>query len=446
MKQIMAIVTVLVFVNVGWGLESPIGSPTQVPSANQSGLIPSRANTYGNYANDIVTGNVGGGRHFRGVVPYNSFYYTDQGFQDSGSLEVSNFIRRSTGFESYYDPKRTVTTLTRRGGSGLEAPQISGQAAAVTNPSQAWLNSFDLTRAITPPRQSTPLVENIQRDLFDRPLREVDEEIADVPVVIDPMRRFFPEAVEEGEETPTDALEVPQPEAEPIRDLEASNLYEKIREELRKEQEARDETLVEEEPAEEEAEEAEETPEEERARLQAPQLRREYGTYRNLAQVRTSEYMDLGQKLLREGQFYKAADAFELANVWSPESATAKLARSHALFGAGEYMSSAYYLHEALTMDPDLARVRVKLDDLVGGRDLYETRIAELVNWQMRSQSGEMVFLTSYLMFMDNKVQRASDLAEQALEKMPESTAVKALQKAIENPQNVIEAQAPAAP
>ncbi len=442
MRQTVFILMVLIGTGAGWALESPvgspIGSPTQVPSARQSGLIPSRPNTAGSYANDIVTGNVGGGRQFRGVVPYSSFLYSQQGFDDSGSVSVSNFIRRSTGYETYYDPQRTVTTLKRDGLSGLQPPVVGGQAAPAVNPSQAWLDSFDLTRVITPPRQARPLVEP---DLSPRVFEEGEADLYDEMATLDPLKRYFPEEVREGEETVPDALTVPRPEdVRPMDEVERSNLYENIREQLRQEQEE----AVPQEPAVEEKEPQEEpqkeTPEEALARAQAPVLRREYGSFKNLAQVRYGEYMDLGQKLLREGRFYKAADAFELANVWDPESSLARLARSHALLGAGEYMSSAYYLHEALNRDPDLARVRVKIESLVGGRDLYESRINELTTWQTRSQSGEMALLLSYLMFMDNKAQRATDLLEQAAGVMPESKAVAALQRAIANPQDMIQA------
>ncbi|HEY5140188.1 MAG TPA: hypothetical protein VIJ25_12865, partial [Methylococcales bacterium] len=52
-----------------------VGSPTTPPSAMQSGLT-SNPNSRGiNAGNDIVTGNVGGGREFRGIVPYGSSSY-----------------------------------------------------------------------------------------------------------------------------------------------------------------------------------------------------------------------------------------------------------------------------------------------------------------------------------------------------------------------------------
>jgi hypothetical protein len=60
--------------------QSPIGSPTTVPSSTRSGLVPNPSSiTYGAEGNAIVAGNVGGGRQFRGVVPYGSSYYTRTG-------------------------------------------------------------------------------------------------------------------------------------------------------------------------------------------------------------------------------------------------------------------------------------------------------------------------------------------------------------------------------
>jgi hypothetical protein len=117
------------------------GSLTTPPSATQSGLTPNPNSRGINSGNDIVTGNVGGGREFRGVVPYGSSAYI-QSPQFSSSTDT--FIRRSTGssyatdrspgaVQPYYSPYQSVSSLSSRsssnyssaGSSALQLPQMS---------------------------------------------------------------------------------------------------------------------------------------------------------------------------------------------------------------------------------------------------------------------------------------------------------------------------------
>ena len=94
---------------------NPLGSATVPPSHYSSGLVRSPA-PFSIGGNLIVSGNVGGGRHFRGVVPYNAI--SDFGSNLSPST-LDPFLRRSAGagqFYSYgtqpvrfYSQTRTIT-------------------------------------------------------------------------------------------------------------------------------------------------------------------------------------------------------------------------------------------------------------------------------------------------------------------------------------------------
>ena len=96
------------------GVGSPVGPGTVPPSSIQSGLVssPNPIDTSGNLA---ITGNVRGGRYFRGTVPYRST--TD--FRESiGSSSLDSFLRDSAspedfgryagGYRPYYAPAGTV--------------------------------------------------------------------------------------------------------------------------------------------------------------------------------------------------------------------------------------------------------------------------------------------------------------------------------------------------
>ena len=107
-----------------WAIESPVGSGTVPPSSVRSGLVRS-PNPMDSSSNRVVTGNVSGGKHFRGVLPYNAI--SDFGGR-LGSTSLDSFLRRSAGSGSYrnYTGKLTpyysstgTVTATRPGLSGV---------------------------------------------------------------------------------------------------------------------------------------------------------------------------------------------------------------------------------------------------------------------------------------------------------------------------------------
>ena len=139
---IVAVVFFAVFSGMGWAIENPVvkdpvGSG-RVPAGDGISGLHTSPNPIDNTSNLVVTGNVGGGKHFRGVVPYNAI--TDFGGR-LGSTSLDSFLRRSAGsgdfgrytggvFEPYYSPTGTVAT-TRPGYSGVFRPpsaKIRGRA------------------------------------------------------------------------------------------------------------------------------------------------------------------------------------------------------------------------------------------------------------------------------------------------------------------------------
>ncbi|MEN6427061.1 MAG: hypothetical protein ABFE13_17035 [Phycisphaerales bacterium] len=107
---------------------------TVPPSSYQSGLINSR-NPIDQSGNLAITGNVGGGKHFRGGVPYRS---TTSFGAPLGSTSLDSFLRYSAvpegqagypqNYSPFYSPTRTVTT-TSPGYQGIftaASPRIAG--------------------------------------------------------------------------------------------------------------------------------------------------------------------------------------------------------------------------------------------------------------------------------------------------------------------------------
>jgi hypothetical protein len=147
--------------------------------------------------------------------------------------------------------------------------------------------------------------------------------------------------------------------------------------------------------------------------------------------------MNTAENFIKEGQFYKAADTYALANIWKPEDARGYLGQSFSLFGAGEYMSSAYYLSRAMELDSKEALKKYDLAAFIGDRDVFENRVLELSTWQQRSGSGELALLLAYLSYQDGKAVRAKETINIAKAAMPDSKAVLVLKNIID-PEDVL--------
>ena len=161
-------------------------------------------------------------------------------------------------------------------------------------------------------------------------------------------------------------------------------------------------------------------------------------TFAALAEEKFSTYMDMAESFIREGQFYKAADTYALANIWKPDDARGYLGQSFSLFAAGEYMSSVFYLSRAISMDSKEALKQYDLAAFIGDRDVFENRVLELSKWQQRSNSGELALLLAYISYQDGKAVRAREAINIAKTAMPDSKAVMVLKNIIDPAEDLL--------
>ena len=430
-------------------VSSPVGSPTTVPSSTRSGLIPNRPYDFTNRSN-VVTGNVGGMKHFRGVVPYGSGYYSSSGQYNS----VDDFVRRSDNpilydrspgqYRPYYDPRRTVTSASRGGVSGLTPPIITsqGQSNPYAPPSLPQTLNTQYSRQ-RPLSLSNSELERIiakqmmlREELSDRHETEDTKDTTTEKPKTDSI--FFQDYLRRQDlKTDKDTeqkAEEPNPQPNPVE--EALNA-------------AREETaklllneLQEKPKAAKPADTADDASKELPAKTpiigkrtveqeQAAALLSRYGSFERLAEARVSEYLAIAEEYLKKGNFYKAADSFALATVWKPKDARALAGQAFSLFAAGEYMSSAYYLSRAITEDSNVASQKVDLTGLIGDRDVFENRLIEIKTWQERSGSGELAFLMAFILYHDGKADIANQAINYAAQKMPEDKAVTILKQVL---------------
>jgi len=155
-------------------------------------------------------------------------------------------------------------------------------------------------------------------------------------------------------------------------------------------------------------------------------------TLESLSGAKFNEHIRAAEEHLRAGRYYRAADSFALASVYKPDDLLALAGRSHALFAAGEYVSSALFLSRALAIYPEYMQKRVDLAGLLGGQEKVAQRLADVEQWYARSGSGQLQLLLSYVYYRTGNLTQARRAVDSAYEKMPELPAVRAMKTAID--------------
>ena len=498
-------------------LHSRVGTG-RVPlgGSRRSGLIRSR-NPIDRSSNRVVTGNVAGGRHFRGTVPYNAI----SNFEASaGSTYLDDFLRRSAGagrvapgsYRPYYSTSGTVTRFSGKSRAIVSpgSSQVSSKIDGRRYGSQYNRGSRDFYEAQQPGRRYRPLSWDLS-EMEDRillqqggyeqtnwqPDRQADETELSRPEDVsekteksqDRLKRqekwwdkdSKPE--KEGKKTGSGQHKTDEEQAaaydasEQLRreftESSLQDVYEGLQRQLEMirtemvQETGEEETEAESENAAGIGEPGKETPtsestdkspygagsgEETRrtnlvvrnlefidetlnkidASVRARGILGENKTFASLHYDKFNKYMKAAERYMAAGEYYRAADAYTLASIYKDNAPLAYAGRSHALLGAGEYMSSSLFLARALEAFPGYAGLDVDLAGMIGDIDKLESRIADIRQWLDISDAGELHLLLAYIYYQTNKTGQAKVSIEKASEKMPDSAAVMMLKRAIE--------------
>jgi tetratricopeptide (TPR) repeat protein len=159
----------------------------------------------------------------------------------------------------------------------------------------------------------------------------------------------------------------------------------------------------------------------------------EHKTFASYSNDKFNEHMRAAEQYLKEGKYYKAADAYTLASLYKSKDPLAYAGKSHALFAAGGYTSSALFLSRALEIFPEYARFKIDLVGMVGDRDKVESRIADIEEWIEISGSAKLQFLLGYVYYQIGRISEAKKAIDAAYEKLPDAPAVKTLKTAIDS-------------
>ena len=138
-----------------------------------------------------------------------------------------------------------------------------------------------------------------------------------------------------------------------------------------------------------------------------------------------------GQDHLKNGKYYAAADSFALASIFKRDDPLCLAGRGHALFAAGEYISSSLFLSRAIKADPEYIKAKINFAAMLGGQNVLDKRIADIKEWQLRSGSGNLDFLLGYVYYRMGRLAPAQKAINSAYTKLPQSKAVAIVKKAV---------------
>ena len=167
------------------------------------------------------------------------------------------------------------------------------------------------------------------------------------------------------------------------------------------------------------------------SKARAKDILGKHKTFASYSKDKFNYYMRQAEERLKEGRYYSAADSYTMANVFKADDPLAFAGKSHALFAAGEYLSSSLYLSRAIETFPEYVMFKVDLAAMIPDKDVLENRIIEATEWQDKSNSAELQFLLGYVYYQLDKINEAKMAIDSAVEKMPESKAAAILKKVI---------------
>lgn len=484
-KFILPVAVIGIFCANSFALENEIGDPTIPPSSVKSGLIktPSPMDTSGNL---IVTGRVRGGKYFRGLVPYRD--ETEFG-APLGSEDIGSFLRNTAPVTSlrsslapqpYYLPSSTVSSgrsssrpaalsypnIGSGGGTGdyeidkMPKSQIqSPSQVAATTPLYGYGKTMpmsydptDLERVITyeriQQRNKKELSEALQKVRDEsKKKKELDDKKTTESIIAEPHEPQEPLL----RSTPAEPL---QPGRKQVDNTQNQNtptktIYEQMLQEIASTQKEQQDALLKEKEAKEKEQEkkqkqGEDSEEKERkpgdfaskySEIDKETADATVGVHKSFATEANDKfnyYMRSAEEFLKEGKYYRAADAYTLAGIYRADDPLAFAGKSHALFASGEYMSSAYFLARAINIFPQYVKFKIDIAAMIPDKDRLESRIADIKQWISRSGSPELNFLLAYIYYQLDKIELAAEAINSAAAKIPDSVPVSVLKQTIE--------------
>jgi len=459
---------------------SPVGTGRDPVSSGRSTGLRRSPNPINSSSNDIVTGNVSGDKYFRGNVPYRS---TTNFGGTTSSTSLDNFLRRSSNsstydynsgrYKPYYSPSGSVSLIRPGRSAVFSAPDVdfSGRVAAGTSTTDALpkimninpdhqlfsnqmrpiqLNSEETRRAIETDlntRFKNLQTENIKADAE---IQKIKPDSAKAKEQVDALRTELEEKQrqtvlnkldsEEAEESqPAAKLTETERLVAKVASGEQLDVYDQMRMEVvglgqmlkTKREIAKQETPT----REKSLEEAQKDPSPEEVVVEA----KTYKTFATFKNDKFNKHLRLAEAYLKEGKYYRASSSYSLAEMYKSDDPLVYAGQSEALFAAGEFMSSAYYLSEAVRVFPGIVKIKIDLVALIGDRDVIESRAADVEEFIKEFNNVELKYLLSYVYYQIGRLDRAKELIDDAYKTNPDMQMVQVIRSAIDEDLNKTE-------
>ncbi len=140
------------------------------------------------------------------------------------------------------------------------------------------------------------------------------------------------------------------------------------------------------------------------------------------SQEKFDRYLKAAELYLQQGRYYRAVESFSLASLYNPNDRRVHIGRSHALFAAGEYVSSATFLAKAIETDPGQTLTKLDLVNATGGPDLFLRRITDLEQCSGKTGTPDLQLLLAYIYYQMDRPEEAKTAigaAEKGLSHLP---------------------------
>ena len=473
------------FAQNSFALDDSVGSGTMPVSSSKSGLIKSQ-NPIDSTINDVITGNVAGGKHFRGIVPYKS---TSDFAAKTSASSLDSFMRYSTAtgssaaytgkYQPYHSPATTVTKAMPATQSQFVKPSGNQYVFSAQPKYQPPIRAYQ-TRPMTIDTKELEklLFSEIKKysksTLVETKKQNQMSEDEDGQQEKESQNEW---QFEEAKEDADDSEQVAQAKQDRENDdtineilsendnslplyakeqldemmlqkaIEKSSeqqrnqgqypsVYEQMKARMEKynEKPTALETLRENAKDSDGLKRRKRKPKEDDQNVkdESDEVKIKYRSFALEADDKFNQSIKLAENYVKQGRYYRAADAYSLALAYKSDDPLAYAGKSHALFAAGEYASSALFLSRAIEIFPEYAELEIDLSAMLGDRDRLESRVVDVEQCVQKNDAAELQFLLSYVYFQADRPERAKQVINAAYDQMPESAAVKALKEAIE--------------
>jgi tetratricopeptide (TPR) repeat protein len=159
----------------------------------------------------------------------------------------------------------------------------------------------------------------------------------------------------------------------------------------------------------------------------------QYSQFQSYSRTNFENYFNTAQQQLLRGNYNEAADSFTLASVYEPQNPYCYAGQGHAMFAAGQFVSSALYIIRAIELNPEYIQTNIDLAAVTGSRDNIYLRTNELEQLLKKAPASGLQILAAYVYYRTGQLMNAREIINAVYQETPNSRAAVALKIAIDS-------------